>query len=77
MFDEYFTECPVGRIDGEAAEIVNIIEMSEGGGMGGGWVSPSLMLQESMTYWNCRRIVLHEKNKIDRWRKAHEKKEGK
>lgn len=66
----------MSEVDGEAAEVVNIISVAEGGGLGGSRVLPSAWLEETMYFHNARVIVLKERNRIERYREAHKREGG-
>ena len=41
----------------------------EGGGMGGGRIVPSLLLDEPQFYWNVRLVVLGEMRRIEEFKR--------
>jgi len=67
-----FYQCPISAIDEEALRIVNIVQLCEGGGLGGTRVPPSFFLYETAFYMNVRSIVYEEKRRIDRIKKEKE-----
>lgn len=74
VHDEILTQCPVSLLDEETIELVNIILMSEGG-MGGGRVLPSELLDETAFYFNARAVVLSEQRKIEKLKDRKKRKE--
>ena len=47
--------------------------MSEGGGMGGGWIDPNVFLNCTQAYWSFRNIILGEKNRIEKLKEKKDK----
>jgi hypothetical protein len=73
LFDKSFRQCPLSVLDADASEVLQMIQMSEGGGFGSSRVSPSQLLSETQYYWNVRVIVMEEQRRIEKIRKAREK----
>lgn len=57
-------------LDAGACEVASIVEVWEGGGLGGSSIAPSAFLAETKYAHNCRQIVLHEKWKMDKPKRA-------
>lgn len=60
--------CPVSTLNNEWMDVIGIVQMSEGGGMGGGFTSPSKLLEETNVFFFYRNIILGEKNRVDKWK---------
>lgn len=65
--------CPIVNVDDDAVELVGIITLCEGGGMGGSRVFPSDIINETAFYFNARSIVLSEKGRIEKIREKRKK----
>lgn len=66
VYGMVFTSCPLSSINYEVMEVVNIVLLCEGGGMGGSRVLPSVLVGEAVYYFNVRSIVLAEQRRIEK-----------
>lgn len=76
VYGTMFDACPLTSIDIDAAEVVNIVRICEGGGFGGGRITPSSLLEETAFYWNARGIVNSKQASIEKIREEKRKKEN-
>lgn len=75
VIDQVFTECPISSYDPDAVEVLGIINMCEG--EFGGQRLPSTVLEETNHYHEARAIILAERGRIERLKKAREDRKGK
>ena len=69
VFDKVFDQCPLSDLNRDSIELYNIIMLSEGGGMGGSKVMPSVLMEETNFYFNARAVIFAEKNRIENYQK--------
>lgn len=69
VFDIVYTTCPIQDLNQEASEVISMVNLCEGGGMGGGRIVPSLLLDEPQFYWNVRLVVLGEMRRIEEFKR--------
>ena len=74
VFDEVHTSCPVSTLSGDWMDVVGLVNMSESSGMGGGgFIPPSLLLEETNIFFHYRNIILGEKNRIEKFKDKNKK----
>lgn len=73
VYNEVYDRCPVSLLDADACETVAIVDVWEGGGLGGSSMMPSAFLAESKYAHNVRQIVLHEKWKVEKIKEKEDK----
>lgn len=66
LYYEIFNRCPLNIADDDAWEVVNIVLMAEGGGMGVSRIMPSQIMDETNFWWNVRSVIIGEQNKIEK-----------
>lgn len=69
MFDKLLPQCPVSMVtDGELVEAIGMVNIAEGGGMGGSRVFVSQLIEEPAFYFNIRSIIVGEQSRIEKWK---------